>query len=253
LSSNRGRVKMRAAPEADVQAVAYAPRASVWARGRRRLGVESLILVGATLLVSCLTLLPVGYMVWRTFVDDGSPTVAFARDAYGAYGLGSMLWNSLVFSVGAAAVAVAAGSVLAYLVVRTDLPAKPAIFAGALVPMIVPGVLYTISWVFLAGPRSGALNRLSEGVVGHRAIDVFSLQGMVLVEGLHLAPLAFLLMAAAFRALDPALEESALASGASGATVFRRVSLPLVRPALIAVARITVVRALEAFEVTALL
>jgi iron(III) transport system permease protein len=73
------------------------------------------------------------------------------------------------------------------------------------------------------------------------------------VEGLHLAPLAFLLMAASFRSMDPALEDAAVASGAGPFTTFRRVTLPLMRPALSASILIMAVRALEAFEVPALL
>jgi iron(III) transport system permease protein len=108
-------------------------------------------------------------------------------------------------------------------------------------------VLYTISWIFLASPRSGFLNQLPG------TFDVFSLAGMILVEGLHLTPLVFLLLAAAFRSVDPALEESALVSSASLPALVRRVTLPLVRPALYAACFIVLVRALEGFEVPALL
>jgi iron(III) transport system permease protein len=77
--------------------------------------------------------------------------------------------------------------------------------------------------------------------------------GMIFVEGLHLAPLVFLLMVAAFRSMDPSLEESAIMSGAPLRTVVRRITIPLVRPALYAAVLIMVVRTLEAFEVPALL
>jgi iron(III) transport system permease protein len=83
--------------------------------------------------------------------------------------------------------------------------------------------------------------------------DAFGMDGMVVVEGMGLAPLVFLLMAAAFSSMDPALEEAALTSGAKPATVLRRVTLPLARPALYAGLLISAVRALEAFEVPALL
>jgi iron(III) transport system permease protein len=75
---------------------------------------------------------------------------------------------------------------------------------------------------------------------------------MALIEGLHLAPLVFLLMVASFRSMDPSLEESAIMSGASLFTVFRRVTLPLARPALYAGILIMAVRGLESFEVPAL-
>ena len=121
-------------------------------------------------------------------------------------------------------------------------------FVLALVPLIVPGIVYTVAWVFLASPRSGALSQLLP-------VDpnIFSMGGMILVEGLHLSPLVFLLMAAAFGSADPALEEAALMSGARRSTVVRRVTLPLALPALSAALLIMVVQALASFEVPALL
>jgi iron(III) transport system permease protein len=216
-------------------------------------GFEKFVLPAMVAAIAYLVLVPLGYLVWRTFFAAGRPTFAVVRHAYAAHGLGDMVGNSLVFGVGSTLVAVALGTSLAYIVVRTDVPFRGALFALVLVPLLVPGVLYTISWIFLASPRSGLLNRLLEPVFGSGAVNIFSMGGMILVEGLHLTPLAFLLLAAAFRALDPALEESALVSAAPRRTVFRRVTLPLVRPALFAAAFIVLVRALEGFEVPALL
>lgn len=222
-----------------------------WRRGWVR--VETPLLAGSVVLIGYLTLLPLAYLLWQAFFDGGTPTLEFFRDAYAAYGLGELAWNSLLFAFGSTVLAVTAGTMLAYIVVRTDVPARTLLFVGALVPLVVPGVLYTIAWIFLASPRIGALNKLLEPIVGPGAFDVFSLWGMILVEGLHLAPLAFLLMAAAFRSMDPALEEAAIASGAGPWTAFRRVTLPLMRPALTASILILAIRAVEAFEVPALL
>lgn len=222
-------------------------------RGQRLLRPEHPVLAAACILIAYLALVPLVYLLWRTFVQDGELTLGSFREAYNTYGLGSMLRNSLWFTVGSTIVAVSAGTILAYLVVRTDLPAKPLIFAAALVPLVIPGVLYSIAWIWLASPRSGALNSFLEPVFGAATIDIFSLGGMIAVEGLHLAPLVFLLMAAAFRSLDPALEESARMCGAGITATFRKVTLPLVWPALSASILIISIRALEAFEVPALI
>ena len=222
-------------------------------RARRLFRPEVLLFGGAVVLIGYLTLLPLAYLIWQAFFDDGAPTLDFFREAYAAYGLGELMWNSLVFAFGSTVLAVTIGTLLAYVVVRTDVPARTLLFVAALVPLVVPGVLYTIAWIFLASPRIGALNQLLEPIFGPGAINVFSLWGMILVEGLHLAPLAFLLMAAAFRSMDPALEEAATASGAGVVTAFRRVTLPLMRPALSASILILGIRAVEAFEVPALL
>ena len=84
-------------------------------------------------------------------------------------------------------------------------------------------------------------------------INVYSMPGMIWVDGLHYSPMAFLLMTAAFRAMDPSLEESALMSGARVPQIARRVTLKLAWPATVAALLILFVRALESFEVPALL
>jgi iron(III) transport system permease protein len=84
-------------------------------------------------------------------------------------------------------------------------------------------------------------------------INVYSLWGMMWVDGLHYSPVAFLLMTAAFRSMDPSLEESAVMSGASVLQVAARITLPLAWPAIFATLLILFVRAIESFEVPALL
>jgi iron(III) transport system permease protein len=232
-----------------------------WSRGRDRLGARlgraglrfnpTAAVVAA--LVAYLALVPLGYLAWSALFEDGGFTLSAFQDAYSAVGLGTMAGNSLLFAAGSTGLAVGAGTALAFLVVRTDVPFRGLIAASSLVPLVVPGLLYTIAWILLAAPRIGLLNRLVEPLLGEAAVDVFSLGGMIVVEGLHLAPLAFLLMAAAFRSTNGALEEAATASGASVPTMLRRITLPLVRPAILAAVLLMMVRALEAFEVPALL
>lgn len=222
---------------------------------RRLLSPKVLILAAVVVVVAYLALVPLGYLLWGTFLGEGGLTLSHFRDAYqpGSYDLGTMIFNSFAFAVGSTALALPIGTGLAYLNVRTDVPFKSLVFAASLVPLIIPGILHTIAWIFLGSPRIGIVNRLLEPIFGGPVVDIFSLPGMVLVEGLHLAPLVFLLMYAAFKSMDPSLEESALLSGASRLTVFRRITLPLVRPGLYASMLIMMVRGLEAFEVPALL
>lgn len=220
---------------------------------RRLLSARNLIVAGVVVFIAYLAVVPLGYLVWGSFFDEDGLTLDWFRRAYSAVGLREMVTNSLIFATGSTLISVTLGTVLAYLIVRTDVPFKTLMMAASLVPLIIPGILHTIAWIFLASPRVGVYNQLLEPVFGPATIDIFSLYGMILVEGLHLSPLVFLLMVAAFRSMDPALEESALLSGATLPTVFRRVTLPLVRPAVYASILIMGVRTLEAFEVPALL
>ena len=217
------------------------------------LQTRSLVVLAAVLLVGYLAVVPLYYLLWGTFFDEtGFTAGAFAR-AYGQRGMGDMVFNSLTFAAGAAVVSLVVGTGLAYLNVRTDVPFKALFFAASMVPLIIPGILYTVSWIFLASPDIGLINVVLRPIFGGDVFNVFSIPGMIWVEGLHLSPLVFLLMVAAFRSMDPSLEESALMSGARRWTVFRRVTVPLVRPAVVAAVLIMVVRSLESFEVPALL
>ena len=208
---------------------------------------------GSGALVVYLALIPVVYLVWGTFWGPGGWTLDAFRAAFRTSGWLKIATDSFVFAGASTAVAVALGTALAYLVVRSDVYLKRVMFAAALVPLVIPGVLHTIAWILLAGPRAGLLNQVVELLVGTRPFNIFSLTGMVFVEGLHLSPVAFLFMVAAFSSSDPALEEAAITSGARLRTVLARVTLPLAAPALLASALVIGVRALEAFEVPALI
>ena len=204
--------------------------------------LQSLPVVAVVALVAYLALVPVAFLLAEAFDVGRGLSLEHFRSAYASVGLAGMAGNSLWFAIGASLVAGVTGTALAFVVVRTDLPGRRLVFAGALVPLIVPGVLYTISWIFLASGRIGLLRGLLPAEV-----DVFSLPGMMLVEGLHLSPLVFLLMAAAMRSMDPALEEAALRSVARPATVVRRVTRPLLSTSLYASLLVRSIRELEYF------
>lgn len=220
---------------------------------KRLLSARNLVVLGTAAAIAYLGLVPLGYLLWKTFTHGGALSLANVRDAYSTSGIGSMALNSLAFAFGSSAVAILLGTLLAYLVVRTDVPFKGLMFAASLVPLIIPGILHTISWIFLASPQIGVLNTWVIHPIFRGNLNVFSIPGMIVVEGFHLSPLVFLLMVASFRSMDPSLEESAIMSGASLVTVVRRVTLPLARPALYAAALIMIVRGLESFEVPAVL
>lgn len=223
---------------------------------RRRRWVPTpkfLITATVAVLIGYLALVPLYYLLWGTFFDDSGVTFGGFERAYGNNRIGELVGNSLWFAIGAAVLSLTVGTSLAYLNVRTDVPFKALFFAASIVPLIIPGVLYTISWIFLASPEIGLLNSALSPIVGSAPFDIFTIWGMIWVEGLHSSPIVFLLMVAAFRAMDPSLEESALMSGASRLQTIRKVTLPLVRPALLAAVLIIVITSIESFEVPALL
>ena len=210
-------------------------------------------LLAVVIIIGYLALTPLLYLAYGTFVDDGEFSLGGFERAYTSPALPTMAWNSLVFTLGATVLSFVTGTFLAYVTVRTNVPFRPLLVATAMVPLIIPGLLYTISWIMLSSERVGVLNQVSTAIIGRPVFDIFSMAGMIWVEGTHSAPLVFLFMVAAFRSMDPALEESALVSGASRLTMIRRITLPLVRPAIAGALLVTGVNALTSFEVPVLL
>jgi iron(III) transport system permease protein len=232
------------------------PTGSPSAAASRRglpLSPKFFIVAGVAAAIGYLALVPLGYLLWGTFFNaEGFDLGGFER-AYGSGRMGELWGNSLAFAGGAAVLSLTVGTTLAYLNVRTAVPFKALFFAASIVPLIVPGILYTVSWIFLASPQIGLLNTALEPIFGDAPFNIFSIWGMIWVEGLHSSPIVFLLMVAAFRSMDPSLEESALMSGATRLQALRRVTLPLVRPALLSSVLVILITSLESFEVPALL
>jgi iron(III) transport system permease protein len=117
--------------------------------------------------------------------------------------------------------------------------------------MATPPFLLAISWIMLLSPRTGVVNSLLIGTLGLDGppFNIYSLGGMVFVEGLALVPSAFLILAPVARNLDPSLEESALVSGAGAGQLFFRIILPLLLPALAGTAIFLMIVSCVVFDV----
>jgi len=220
-----------------------------------------LIIAFCIALTLYLGVVPLAFLLWQSFFTPQTAAKAAEftfgnyAEAYGSADTWILFGNSLRFATGAAAVSFVLGTLLAWMNERTNTPFKRLFFALSLIPLVIPGILFTVAWILLGSPKIGLVNLALQGLFDTDAVfvNVYSLAGMIWVDGLHYSPVAFLLMTAAFRAMDPALEESAIMSGASVAAVARRVTLPLAWPAIFATLLILFVRAIESFEVPALL
>jgi iron(III) transport system permease protein len=219
---------------------------------------EMPLMAGASLILVYLAVVPVGTMLYASFHTGflssdarwslANYTHAFANPAF--YGV---LANTLVYGGAVALLALAAGFGLAFLYARTDAPFRALGMATAIVPLILPGILNTVAWLFLASPRIGLLNAASEALFHVRPFNVYSLPGMIFVQAMHVAPTAFIMAVATFTAMDPSMEEAAVASGAPNLVAFRRVTLALARPAIVAAGLLVFVQTIASFEVPQLI
>ena len=221
---------------------------------------RNLVLSALLGIVVYLTLIPLIMILYGTF-RDGPPgtaasfTLANYSRAYGDLTILQLGLNTMVFAVGAALVSFGFGSFLAWLTERTDTPLKGTIYGLALFPFVIPGILTTIAWVLLLSPKIGLINRFFVEELGFAGapINLYSMGGMIWVFGIDNITLPFFLMAAAFRSMDPSLEEAGRASGMSALSTFWHVNFKLMIPTIFAVLLLLVVRGIETFEVPAVI
>ncbi len=163
--------------------------------------------------------------------------------------------NTFFYVTGATAFGVTTAAVLAWTVERTDIPGKIWIYAGVPMTLAVPSMLQAMAWVLMMSPRAGFVNTFLVETFGLSSapFNIYSIGGMIFIEGLRLVPTAFLMLVPLLRSMDPALEEAAVMSGASPISAVRRVTLRLMAPGLTAVLIYQVMTALEVFEVPGVL
>lgn len=217
---------------------------------------------GMLLLIAILALLvlpPVVYLVTTSFFTTGARGnfETFTFDNYLSLIGGSQFWtsllNTMIYASGSVVFAMSLGVVMAWIVERTNTPGRGAIILVSIASLGMPGILHTICWVFVLG-RAGPVNNLlmSTFDLSQPIFSVYSLAGMIIIEGLSWVPLAYLLMSSIMRSTDASLEEASLVSGGNLASTFRRVTLKLALPALLALALLIFIRSVESFEVPAI-
>ena len=230
-------------------------------RGSRQYAVPA---IGAALTV-LLVLIPLFALILFSF-REGSPwapgalTLDNYKIAYGSVQTYTMFANTALLALCGTVLSVVVALFFAFLTERTDLPFRNLAWGLMLVPMAIPGLLFAVSWTFLLSPNIGYFNLLMRDFMALFGVDIasgplniYSLWGMVLVEGLRGVTTCFLIMVGAFRAMDPSLEEAARTSGASDRVTFLRIFLPLLAPVLLAAAMYTFMTHLESLEVTLVL
>jgi iron(III) transport system permease protein len=225
---------------------------------RSRLGVHQTLALAALLIVilAALVLPPFLFLLKASLADvqrGGEWSLANFEGVLGSRRFISTSVNSLVFAAGSAVLALAIGWVSAWIVERTNTPLKPLAYLTAIISLGTPYILYVTAWLLLFG-KAGPVNQLYRQLTGTAdlLIDVYSMPGMIMVEGFLWSPLAFLLVGATLHNANPELEEAARVSGAGLWETIRRVTVRLSLPSILALSMLVFIRAIEAFEVPAL-
>lgn len=212
----------------------------------------ALVLVAA-LILAAVVVYPLLQVLLRSLKVEGQWTLATYGQAFSPANL-RPLWNTVWTATASSAVAMAVGTVLAFMMVRTDLPGRRQMRTLVVLPYAIPPFFGAIAWAQLLGPQ-GYLLRPLLNVFGIEQAPwtIYTPSGIVMVLAIHFFPFVFLTVAAALERMDVSLEEAARTSGAGTIEVMRRVTLPLVRPAILAGGLLAFMGAAANFGIPALL
>ena len=206
-------------------------------------------------IVGFLTVCPVIMLVFGSFSEGLGAFGSFTLDkyilAYTDPDFASIIVNTVIFTIGSALLATVLALFLAYLNTRSNIPLKFLFRIISIVPMMIPHILFSVSWVLLLNPSNGMINLFLQEILSLQGspFNIYTLQGMILVEGLLDMPIAYLIIAPAMAAFDVSLEESSKVCGASNLRTLIRVTLPVLRPAILASVILVIVRSLASFAV----
>lgn len=142
------------------------------------------------------------------------------------------LGNGFMMAFGLAGIAIPLGGILAFLMVRTDLPGRTWIEPLILVPIFVSPMVLGFGYIVAVGPV-GFFSVWLQQWLGAVPWNIYSFTSIVIIAGLTHVPHAYLYISAALRSMGSDVEEAARTAGASPLQVMRAVSLPMVRPAIL--------------------
>jgi iron(III) transport system permease protein len=167
----------------------------------------------------------------------------------------SALWTTIWIAGIGTSVTLAIAVLFAWLIERTDMPFRNLAWTLILVPMAIPGVLFALGWTLLLSPKIGAMNIAIQDLlaifgitVKEGPINIYTVGGLIFLDGLRGVTTVFLMIVGSFRMMDPTLEEAARAAKAGTAATFFQITLPAMMPAVLAAGMYSFISSMESFE-----
>jgi iron(III) transport system permease protein len=220
----------------------------------------NLVLAACVIIAGWLVIVPLSALFFTAFSEDtafgpGAPTLDNFVQAYSSWHILRLFANSLIFAVGTALVTFVMGGLVAWVVERTDAPGAGLFHTLSLLSFAVPGLLTAIAWIFVFSPNIGWANAVLKNGFGlaQAPVNIYSMAGMIWALSSHYFPLAYLALGPAFRVLDVRMEEAGLVAGARYWQVIGKITLPLLRPAILSAMLLLFVMGMSSYEVPRLI
>src|ERR1035437_5168695 len=208
---------------------------------RRYPGVQGVVMFIIVAACTALVLVPSLFLLAESF-NTGDPqdfpAQQFGFANYSAMALDAkIIGNTLRVAVVATVAAVVIGFLLAWVLTRTSVPGRDVLERLLEIPFYVTPLVGALAWSILASPESGFINQLWRAVGGSGAlVNIYSAEGLAWVMAVFEGSVAFVMISAAMKVMDPALEESSRVLGASKLRTMLRITLPLVVPGVLGAA-----------------
>ena len=173
--------------------------------GLRRVHVsgERAVFVALVVLVSGLSVVPMGRLVLESIAPGGQFGTGVLHEVLDARSTWRATWRSLETAVGGTVVSVLLGGAFALLVALTDIRGKRALVFCFLIPLMIPPQVTALSWVQVLGPSSALLNTLGIAPPLGTPNPIYSREGIIVLLGIQHAPLVFLALRAGLRSMPP--------------------------------------------------
>lgn len=212
--------------------------------------VKWLIIGAAILLLLGIVAWPLAWLMKYSLTSaDGHFTLDTFRAALNEPGMLQAALNSVRLVISVVINTTVIGTLLAWIVARTDTPCKGLIVGAAGVTFVIPTFITVIAWLFLAAPNSGYLNvwLMHAFDLQGPPLNIISFNGLVLIETLHLYPLVFFSVLSALNNVDASFEQAARVLGAGRLRTTLTITLPLVLPAILASTILVMLDTLSSF------
>jgi len=191
--------------------------------------------------------------MWEAVLPNGQFSTLAAKAIFDSPTTWVALRNSLEVAIGGTLLATVLGIAVALAVAMSDLRARSIFVLCFVLPVMIAPQVMALSWLQIVGPASPLLKMLGIAPPIGTPNPLYSKWGIMLLLGVHYAPLVFLAMRAGLRALPRELIEAGLSNGAGSLTVLRTIVLPLTRPAMIAGVALVFVSCIGNFGIPAFL
>ncbi len=222
----------------------------------RRIDLSVPLFAGFALFLCVLIGLPVAWLVVYAVTDaNGVPTLANFAQLFADPELLDPLIATLILSASVGTICCAVAAPMGWIVARTDMRGRGIVRALVTASFVTPPFLGAVAWEILAAPNSGILNQLYRDLTGAEdpLFDIYTMPGLIFVIACYTFPFVFVLVANALERIPADLEDASAILGATTAQTARRVTIPLVMPAMVAGALIAFLQAMTLFGSPAIL